>query len=126
MVYLTYEEYKAMGGILDDAAFSSAERKARQMINAQAAGQTGKRIAALSELPQAVKDCTFDLISFLSVHGPCEKQASSERQSQGGSSESISYVTKTDEQISAEADDIIFNCFYGGGVGELLYRGACL
>ena len=112
MVYLTYEEYKAMGGIFDDAAFSSAERKARQMINAQAAGQTGKRIAALSELPQAVKDCTFDLISFLSVHGSCEKQVSSESQSQGGSSESISYATKTDEQISAEADDIIFNCFY--------------
>ena len=121
MVYLTYEEYKQMGGTLDDAAFFNAERKARQLINAQASGQTGERIGKLTELPQAVKDCTFDLISLYSAYP--KKQVSSESQSQGGTSESVSYVTKTGEQISAEAEDIIFNCFYGGGIGGLLYRG---
>ena len=126
MVYLTYEEYTEMGGTLDDTAFSSAERRARQLINAQAAGQTGERIAALSELPQAVKDCTFDLISVLSVHAPCEKQVSSESQSQGGSSESVSYVVKTEEQIAAECEEIIYNTFYGGGIGNILYWGARL
>lgn len=123
MVYLTYEEYKQMGGSLDNAAFNIAERKARQLINAQAGGQTGERIGKLTVLPQAVKDCTFDLISFMSANSANEKQVSSESQSQGGTSESVSYVTKTDEQITAEADEIIFNSFYGGGIGELLYRG---
>lgn len=121
MVYLTYEEYKQMGGTLDDAAFFNAERKARQLINAQASGQTGERIGKLTELPQAVKDCIFDLISLFSSYRSA--QISSESQTQGGISESVSYVTKTNEQLAAEADDIIFNSFYGGGVGGLLYRG---
>lgn len=121
MVYLTYEEYRQMGGNLDNAAFNNAERKARQLINAQSGGQTGKRIGELTELPQAVKDCTFDLISAISQHP--SRQISSESQTQGGTSESVTYVAKTDEQTAAEYDDIIFNSFYGGGIGELLYRG---
>ena len=123
MVYLTYEEYKQMGGNLDNAAFNNAERRARGLICAQAGGQTGKRIGKLTELPEAVKDCTFDLISFMTDNPIGKKQISGASQSQGGASESISYTAKTDDEINAEADDIIFNSFYGADIGELLYRG---
>ena len=123
-MYLTYNEYLQMGGTLDNATFNLAERKARYLINAQAGGQTGERIGKLAELPQTVKDCTFDLVSFLAVCSADKRQISSESQSQGGASESVSYVTKTDEQITAECESIIYNDFHGGGVGNLLCRGA--
>lgn len=121
MNYLTYEEYVQMGGTLDGAAFNIAERKARYLINSQAGGQTGKRIASLDELPQAVKDCVFDLIPLMVENEG--QQISSESQSQGGASESYSYVTKTYDEIANECEEIICNLFYGGGIGELLYRG---
>lgn len=125
-MYLEYDEYVNMRGTLEQSAFIPLERKARYLINSQAGGQTGERIGKLTELPQAVKDCMFDLISFLYVNSAGEKQISSESQSQGGTSESYSYVTRTDEEITRQCSDIIEQCFYGGGIGGLLYRGACV
>lgn len=125
-MYLEYDEYVNMRGTLEQSAFIPLERKARYLINSQAGGQTGERIGKLTELPQAVKDCMFDIISFLSVNSAGEKQISSESQSQGGASESYSYVTRTDEEITRQCSDIIERCFYGGGIGGLLYRGACV
>lgn len=124
-MYLTFEEYRAMGGTLDETAFLNAERRARYLINSQAAGQTGSRIAKLSNLPEAVKDCTLGLITFMSANSANEKQVSSESQSQGGASESRSYVTRSDDDITAECENIIFDYLFGGGMGELLYRGVC-
>lgn len=126
MNYLTYEEYTKIGGTLDDTAFATAERKARYLINSQAGGRTGERIGKLTELPQAVKDCTFDLISLMSAYSADEKQIASESQSQGGSSESYAYETKTDEEVSQTCTEIIEQYLYGGGLGYLLYRGACI
>lgn len=123
MSYLTYNEYITMGGQLDIAAYTSAEREAEYLINSQSAGQTGTRIAALPSIPQPVKDCVFALIEFGSKSGA---QVASESQSQGGSSESVSYVTLTAEQILVEKERIVFDTFFGGGIGSLLYRGACI
>lgn len=125
-MYLEYDEYVNMRGTLEQSAFIPLERKARYLINSQAGGQTGERIGRLTELPQVVKDCMYELISFLSVNAAEEKQISSESQSQGGASESYSYVTRTDEEIARQCSDIIEQCFYGGGIGGLLYRGACV
>lgn len=122
-MYLTYTYYTEMGGTLDSSAFSIAERKARYLINAQAGGMTGERIKALAELPEAVKDCTFDLVGVISANTSSEKQISSESQSQGGKSESYSYEIKSDEDIAKECRKIIEDYFYGGGIGDLLYRG---
>ena len=124
-MYLTYEEYKQMGGTLDDTAFSNAERRAEYLIHSQAGGQTGERIAKLEELPQALKDCTFDLIEYGSPYFN-GKQIASESQSQGGTSESYSYVTKTSREIYAESEQIIAVALTGSGYEWLLYRGACL
>lgn len=123
-MYLTYEEYMQMGGSLDYAAFSAAERRAEYLINAQSGGQTGKRIAALQEIPQALKDCVFDVILFRESNSG--KQISGESQSQGGTSESYSYATKTKDEIQEELDDLISDILSGGGFGWLLYRGACV
>jgi hypothetical protein len=122
-MYLDYDTYLEMGGNLDNSAFTRWERKAEYEINAQAAGKTGTRISKLEETPQAVKDCTFDLIQFLSDNTADGKTVTSESQSSGGVSESYSYNVLGKDQIQAEAESIIYNAFYGGGIGDLLYRG---
>lgn len=122
-MYLEYDEYQAMGGALDNSAFTLWERRAANEINAQAAGKAGTRISKLPELPQAVKDCTFDLIQFLSANASDSKTITSESQSSGGVSESYSYNVLDKDRIQAETESIIYNTFYGGGIGDLLYRG---
>lgn len=122
-MYLDYEQYQSMGGGLDTSAFTQYERKAEYAINAQGAGMTGKRIGKLTELPQAVTDCTFDLIQFLSSNASDSKTVASESQTSGGVSESVSYNVLDNERIEAETESIIYNTFFGGGIGDLLYRG---
>lgn len=118
-MYLTYEEYFVMGGtLLDSTAYYPLERKAEHLINAQAGGQTGERIAKLGDVPQNVKDCMFELIASLSISTKT-RHIASESQSQGGQSESISYVTQSEEQVREEQENIIHDYL----CGELLYRG---
>ena len=125
-MYLSYADYESMGGALDEAAFNSLERKVRYLINSQAGGRCGDRISQLAELPECVRDCVYELISFMYANNASDKQISSESQSQGGTSESVSYATKTDTELVAQAEGIIKDYFYGGGYGHLLYKGACL
>lgn len=122
-MYLEYSEFQQMGGNLDSSAFALYERRAENLINSQAAGQTGTRIAKLTELPSAIKECVFDLVMFLSSNADYNRVVTSESQSSGGVSESVSYNVMDATQINAQIDDIIYNGFYGGGVGDLLYRG---
>lgn len=128
-MYLDYSEYRSMGGNLEQSAFIPIMRRAERLVNAQAAGQTGKRIQAIINagegVPPAVSECIYELVEYLSVNAPSsgERRISSESQSLGGQSESVSYMTVTDEQVKAECDDIIYNTLFGGGCGELLYRG---
>lgn len=121
---LDYSKYTEMGGTLEESAFNIWERNAEYLVRSQAGGQTGKRIDNLTEVPEAVKDCIYDLISFLSVNPFNEKQITSESQNQGGVSESYSYTAKTDTDISQKCIDIIEQYLYGGGLDFLLYRGA--
>lgn len=125
-MYLEYDKYTEMGGTLDKAAFTAAERRACYLVNSQANGRTGERISKLTELPQAVQDCIIELIELSAAFGG--KQITSESQSQGGASESYSYAVKTDDEISAEQQSII-ETYLNGVMYEgvsVLYRGACV
>lgn len=124
-MYLSYEQYLFMGGSKDDeTAFNTAERKAEYLINSQAFGQTGERIKKLDTIPQAVIDCTYFLVEHLFKNAFDGSNVQSESQSQNGVSESITYLSLTKEQSNAQIDEIIHNCFFGGGIGILLYGGA--
>lgn len=118
-MYLCYSEFKAKGGTLDEAAFKRLCRRAEYIVNAQAGGMTGERIKNLAGVPEAVKDCVFELISHLS-----------ENVFDGSAvqSESCTYTRLTKEQADAERGEIIrtyLSGIYSGGV-ELLYKGAGL
>ena len=123
MQYLTFDEYVKMGGVLDETAFNPLARKAEYHINAQASGMTGVRIKRLAEIPECVKDCMYELISLFNLNRTNDRQIASESQSQGGTSESVSYVQKTDEEVNMQAENMICDFFFGGGIGRLLYRG---
>lgn len=58
--YLTYEEYKANGGTLDQTPFNILEFQARKEIDEKTFG----RLINLSEKNQNVKLCVFELINL--------------------------------------------------------------
>ena len=57
-MFLTYEEYKNMGGFVDEAAFPRMEHKARALINMLTYG----RITDETPVRDAVRFAAFDLI----------------------------------------------------------------
>ena len=123
-MYLDYQTYKNMGGTLDNSAFTTAERKAEYLVNSQAGGKTGEKLSEFATLPQAVKDCVFELVNHLTEYGG--KMVASESQSLGGQSESVSYVTVSAQEAQEAVLDIIYMYLYPlklNGV-SVLYGGA--
>ena len=57
--YLTYEQYQAWGGTLDESAFNLAEIRARARIDAM----TQKRVAYMREGPEQVQAAMMDIIT---------------------------------------------------------------
>ncbi len=62
--YLTYEEYKALGGTLDLTPFNLLEFEARRKIDIRT--QNRLKNASYEEIPQEVKICDFQLINKMS------------------------------------------------------------
>ena len=59
-MYLTYDEYKKMGGTLDEPIFDLYSVKCQKVIDRY----TAKRIAAMSVIPQVVKYCMYEIIQY--------------------------------------------------------------
>ena len=57
--YLTYEQYQAWGGTLDEAAFNLAEIRARARIDAM----TQKRVAYMQAVPEQVQAAMMEIIT---------------------------------------------------------------
>lgn len=62
--YLTYGEYKELGGTLDKMPFIILEFEARKEINKNTFG----RIKELKEQSQEVKMCVFELVKILNSY----------------------------------------------------------
>lgn len=111
-MYLTYDEYKALGGTLSNAEFDRfCFRAACEIDNA-----TLSRCKTLSEIPETVKRCVYELILYIS------------KNSNNGSVNSVSsfsndgYSVSYAEQKTAEKQiyDIIYTYLADTG---LLYCG---
>ncbi len=121
--YLTYDEYNKIGGVLDSAAFNRYSVRAFSRISQE----THNRISQMSDVPVAVKHLCRDLIEYMSNNLSQKKALSSVSQSQGGASESESYMNKTAEDIDSDISNLIYD--YLASVTDdfgvpLLYRGA--
>lgn len=123
MQYLTYEEYKEIGGenALDSAAFNRNIDRACAMIDVR----TQSRLECFDEIPQIVKVVCADLLDYISTN-IVEKTVTSKSQSAGGVSESESYAVKTADVFANDLDRIfepLATVKTKNGV-SVLYRGA--
>ena len=121
MIYLTYTEYKEIGGTLEEAAFiRNIDRVCGIVDNA-----THNRIEPMKEVPQKVKPLCRDLLEYL-VENNSTKIITSKSQSAGGVSESEGYATKTADDIYGDIQNIIYD-YLGNEKDDngtpLLYRG---
>lgn len=123
--YLTYVEYKGLGGTLDQMPFNLLEFDARQIIDKYTLG----KLKELDTQNQEVKLCAYNLINTLEGYKQLETQ------NKGIASESIdgysiSYATMGSNEIMAknsELSDIVrtylIDCKLEDGT-PYLYRGA--
>lgn len=116
--YLTYKEYKALGGTLDLTPFNLLEFEARRRIDIR----TFNRIKELDseEIPQEVKLCEYALINSINSYADSTSGIAGNGNvaSENTDGYSISYVTvdKISEIVKskgAELDDIIMTYLVG-------------
>lgn len=123
MRYITYCEYKNIGGVLNEAAFNRNVDRACGVLDKYTYG----RCRELSEIDIKIKALCRDLIEFLHTRNRSEEMMiSSESQSAGSVSESISYnsrsvedveqsmVSLITEYLSTETDDVGTPLLYKG------------
>ena len=123
MIYLTYGEYSAMGGICDLTAFNRNIDRACGIID----NATHNRIEGMAEVPQRAKALCRDLVEYLARNDITETAVTSRSQSAGGVSESESYATKTADDMYGDIQNMIYDYLLNVTDDKgtpLLYRGA--
>ena len=129
--YLTYEEYKALGGTLDLSPFNLLEFESRRQIDLR----TQQRLKGIQyeNVPEEVKLCMFQLIKTINNYNKSLTTASVSGTiaSESIDGYSVSYATDSEsksvvESKDEEVGDIIFT--YLDGViynnEHVLYLGA--
>ena len=123
MIYLTYDEYSAMGGICDLTAFNRNIDRACGVID----NATHNRVDRMEEVPQRVKALCRDLVEYLARSDTTEIAVTSRSQSAGGVSESESYATKTADDVYGDIQNMIYDYLANEKTDNgipLLYKGA--
>ena len=106
--YLTYNEYRALGGTIDLTPFNLLEFEARRKVDERTQG----RLKNVVNIPQEVKMCVFALINSINSYGSSTEGNSKNIASETTDGYSVSYVTggTIQEMIkskSVELNDII-------------------
>ena len=106
--YLTYEEYRALGGTLDLMPFELLEYETRKKIDER----TQSRLKKVEDIPQEVKMCMFKLMGVMSSYDEGLDTVSRNIASENTDGYSVSYVTGSQIQEvlktkNKELDDII-------------------
>ena len=90
--YLSYEEYKSLGGTLGEMPFNILELKARQIINER----TQNRLKDVKKIPQEVKICVYDLIQIINKYNNSNNSTSSNISSENIDGYSVTYKSGTE------------------------------
>lgn len=110
--YLTYAEYRSLGGTLDITPFNLLEFEARRKINIE----TQSRLVGTSsqDIPQEVKLCIYSLINAIDHYASSIESATENGNIASESTDgySVSYVKSSSikdiiSSKSVELDDII-------------------
>lgn len=122
--YLTYQEYLALGGTLDEMPFNLLEFNARKKIDERTFG----RLVNKGQEYQEVKLCVYNMITTLNSYSSYDTQNKA-ISSESTDGYSISYVTpqkSTTEAKNSELEDVI-NSYLANVIIDnvpVLYRGA--
>lgn len=119
--YLTYEEYRFLGGTLDLTPFNLLEFEAHRKVDSL----TQNRLRNQENIPQEVKICIFNLINTLQTY---INNKNRNIQSESVGEYSVSYGGNIKELIqnkNEELNDIIINDLYGVMVNNehIIYAG---
>lgn len=124
--YLTYDEYKALGGTIDQTPFNLLEFEARKKIDERTFG----RLKNVVVLPQEIKMCMFALINSISGYSSCISSNNKSIASESIDGYSVNYTTGgTVQEIvnskNVEINDIITTYLFGVIVNNehILYIG---
>lgn len=124
MNYLTFEEYISLGGVLDITAFNRNINRACAAINRE----SHSRIAKMSAIPDNVKILCRELTEYYAVNSNVsEKGVASWSQSAGVVNESVSYISKTADDVQSDICSMIYeylSCLTDDSGTPLLYKGA--
>ena len=122
--YLTYQEYKALGGTLDEMPFNLLEFNARKKIDERTFG----RLVDKGQEYKEVKLCVYNMITTLNSYSSYNTQNKA-ISSESTDGYSISYGTpqkSTTEAKNSELEDVIDTYLSNLIVDDVrvLYRGA--
>ena len=121
--YLSYEEYKSLGGTLGEMPFNILELKARQIINER----TQNRLKDVEQIPQEDKICVYDLINTMNRYNLSNNSTSSNISSENTDGYSVTYKSGTEltEEQKKQYDDVMETDLYGVIVDNtpILYLG---
>lgn len=123
--YLTYDEYKVLGGTIDQTPFNLLEFEVRRKIDKRTLGRLKNSV-----IPQEVKMCMFALINNISSYSSSISSNNKNIASENIDGYSVSYVTGgTIQEIvkskNVELDDIITTYLTGVIVNNehIIYAG---
>lgn len=119
--YLTYEEYKSLGGTLGEMPFNILELKARQIINER----TQNRLKNVEDIPVEVKVCVYHLVNIASSYQSKVSDVSVASESTDGYSISYKSGTELTDEQKKQYNDIMETDLYGVIVDNtpILYLG---
>ena len=122
--YLTYQEYLALGGTLDEMPFNLLEFNARMKIDERTSG----RLVNKGQEYKEVKLCVYNMITTLNSYSSYDTQNKA-ISSESTDGYSISYGTpqkSTTEAKNSELEDVIDTYLSNLIVDDVsvLYRGA--
>lgn len=99
--YLTYAEYKSLGGTLEETPFNILELEAQKSIDKYTTGKLKELDSQINE----VKVCTFRLINLLNTYNSYDNQNKS-ISSENTDGYSISYAQATENVSKAKINEI--------------------
>lgn len=118
-MYLTYDEYKSMGGAADEPAFTRLCTAACGRIDRLTHG----RIHGLDEVPEAVRLAAFELIHRAESYEAEDARVASFT----NDGMSVSYVQETAPQRDSSLNSVVIDLLWGqkaaDGKTPLLYAG---
>lgn len=125
--YLTYFEYKELGGTLPETPLNLLEFEARRKIDERTQG----RLKKTEKLPQEVKLCDFTLINSINSYSSTLNSSNKNITSENTDGYSVSYINSTQVQEvvkskNKELEDIIMTYLLNVVINNehILYLGA--